>query len=231
MIKKLYLVVYISIGVDPYDQTHSSPEAGGQQYGESHADLPGHLLQDFLFMEEWRAIPGYEGFYEASELGAIRSVDRTINHSRGGDLKCFRKGRILSPTLNKRNGYLCVNLCLKGVTKTRRVNRLICLAFHLNPDNKPYVNHKDGDKTNNAKDNLEWSTAQENVLHAIEYGFSNPSAIKHPKIFTQADLFMVHKMIREGCTQNQIASYFSVCQPTISRLINGKRQYKSKYFQ
>ena len=69
-----------------------------------------------------------------------------------------------------------VSLVHKGVTKQKRVHRLMCEAFIPNPENKPYVNHKDGDKTNNHIDNLEWSTPSENMQHAIKTNLQDRSA-------------------------------------------------------
>lgn len=68
-------------------------------------------------------------------------------------------------------GYLRVGLIINGKLVTRKVHRLVAIAFIPNPDNKPFVNHKDGNKSNNRVDNLEWSTAKENTRHAIDNGW------------------------------------------------------------
>ena len=107
-------------------------------------------------MEEWKSIPGYEGLYEVSSYGRVRSVDRYDNRN------CFRKGKVLSPGI-RLDGYLIINLCCNGKYKTISVHRLVALTFLPNPDNLPCVNHKDEDKTNNRVDNLEWCTQQYNL--------------------------------------------------------------------
>lgn len=100
-------------------------------------------------MEEWRTIPGYEGLYEVSNTGRVRSLDRYDSRN------CFRKGKVLSP-VKSNIGYLLVSLCCNGKYKGFTVHRLVAQAFIPNPDNLPEINHKDEDKTNNSVENLEW---------------------------------------------------------------------------
>lgn len=116
-------------------------------------------------MEEiWKEIPGFEGYYEASTEGNIRSMDRTLNclwgevHPAKGKTKAVCKDRY---------GYLYVGLS-KGHKKYHRtIHRLIALTFIPNPDNKPCVDHIDGDKTNNRVGNLRWCTVKENNQNPI----------------------------------------------------------------
>ena len=102
--------------------------------------------------EEWRPIEGYEGLYEVSNTGRVRSLDRYVRSKS----KSYRlqKGSILSPFTT--NGYLCVILQASQVTRKFRIHRLVAQAFLPNPDNLPEVNHRDEDKTNNRVDNLEF---------------------------------------------------------------------------
>ena len=106
-------------------------------------------------IEEWRSIEGYEGLYEVSNTGRVRSLDRYDNRN------YFRKGKVLSPGKDT-VGYLFVILTCNGKRKAINVHRLVAKAFIENPDNLPQVNHKDEDKTNNNVDNLEWCTAKYN---------------------------------------------------------------------
>lgn len=94
--------------------------------------------------EEWRMITGYEGLYEVSSLGKVRTIRR-----QGTD------GRILKQHRD-RKGYCLVSLCKNGKYKTCLVHRLVALAFIENPNGFPCINHKDEDKTNNHIHNLEW---------------------------------------------------------------------------
>ena len=111
-------------------------------------------------IEEWRTIEGYEGLYEVSNLGRVRSLDMYVK-GRYGNYR-LHKGKVLSPAKDK-NGYLKVNLCYNGKDKIIRVHRLVAGAFVSNPDNLPEVNHKDEDKTNNNVENLEWCNRKDNI--------------------------------------------------------------------
>ena len=109
--------------------------------------------------EVWRDIEGYEGLYQVSNQGRVKSLERKAKHWCGGER--IQKERILKPG-NDRGGYLLVTLCAGGKPKTLKVHRLVCQAFHENPDNKPQVNHINEDKADNRACNLEWTTAMEN---------------------------------------------------------------------
>ena len=91
-------------------------------------------------MEEWRAVPGYEGLYEVSNTGNVKSLI---------------KNKIIKGFIN-RSGYRLVGLSKNGIRKKITIHRLVAQVFIENPDNLPEVNHKDEDKTNNNVDNLEW---------------------------------------------------------------------------
>ena len=113
--------------------------------------------------EIWKAVPGYEGLYEISSLGRIRSV----SHPRSGKKWSHRKeGRVLLPSYNKANGYLSVCLCKDGEHHHAYLHRLVAAAFLPNPSNLPFVNHKDENKRNNDAGNLEWCSH----LYNIRYG-------------------------------------------------------------
>lgn len=118
--------------------------------------------------ELWLQVKGYEGLYQVSNTGKIRSVDRWIDRS-DTKTKVFYVGQIIKETFDKR-GYKNVYLSINSNAKRFRVHRLVAIAFLDNPENKSQVNHKDGDKQNNHVDNLEWSTDEENRNHAIEHG-------------------------------------------------------------
>jgi hypothetical protein len=109
--------------------------------------------------EIWKPIDGTNGVYEVSNTGKVRSLNY-LGHRVVRELAlCFDP-----------KGYLRVALYFGEKRKTQKVHRLVAQAFIPNPDGKPEVNHKDGDKTNNHAGNLEWSTPRENVIHAYKSG-------------------------------------------------------------
>ena len=125
-------------------------------------------------MEIWKDINGYEGYYQISNKGNVRSVDRF-------DGVHDRTGTVIKPNL-KSNGYLQVGLRKHSQRKYIGVHRLVAIHFIDNPENKPQVNHIDGNKQNNTVENLEWVTAKENQQHATRIGLRDNmlKGEKHP---------------------------------------------------
>ena len=127
-------------------------------------------------IEEWRPIEGYEGLYEVSNTGRVRSLDRFIVDSLGH--KRFYKGKVLIP-VKSNLGYLFVGLYCNEKNKRYLVHRLVAQAFIENPDNLPEINHKDEDKTNNSVENLEWCTAKYNLSYGTRNIRRRETAIKN----------------------------------------------------
>lgn len=129
-------------------------------------------------VEIWKDVVGYEGKYQVSSFGNVKSLSRLVPNSRGGFKTIPTK--ILKPGMGT-SGYLGVNLADSG-SKTYMIHRLVTIAFISNEENKEYVNHKDGIKTNNHISNLEWTTPSENTTHAYDnklnqnYGENNPTS-------------------------------------------------------
>ena len=111
--------------------------------------------------EEWRDIPGYDGYYQVSNQGNVRSVDRYIVD--GGRTRLYR-GKDIKQFLDHK-GYKGVTLSKQGVLKRIVVHRLVAAAFIPNPHNLPEINHKDEQKCNNCVTNLEWCTTQYNTSY------------------------------------------------------------------
>lgn len=112
--------------------------------------------------EVWKDIPGYEGFYQVSNLGKVKSIFRRVNSKHGSKRKV--KERILKPGGIK---YLSVELCKNGIHKYHSVHRLVAIAFIPNIYNKPCIDHIDANPKNNRIDNLRWVTHSQNLCNEI----------------------------------------------------------------
>ena len=118
--------------------------------------------------EIWKDIEGFDGFYQVSNTGSVRSRGGVDGRERGG-------WRMRKLSVN-RDGYLKVRLVYKGRDMTKRVHSLVAEAFIPNPCGLETVNHKDGDKTNNNVDNLEWADRHYQMIHAYKHGLKKAQA-------------------------------------------------------
>ena len=113
--------------------------------------------------EQWKPIQEFNGEYEVSNLGRVRSMKRYYGVV----------GRIMPQTI-QRKGYYAVTFWMNNKAYCRKVHRLVIEAFTPNPDNLPCINHIDGNKLNNHVRNLEWCTYQANMQHAVRTGLTHP---------------------------------------------------------
>ena len=139
---------------------------------------------DDIVKEVWKPIVDYEGYYEISSFGRVKSVARTVEHPslvNGAKYKSIPE-RIRKPNIMK--GYHCVALIKEGKAKVFRIHRLVIEHFgKARPSEEHQVNHIDGDKSNNHIENLEWVTPKENTRHAMENGLRvNPTEETKNKI-------------------------------------------------
>lgn len=166
--------------------------------------------------ETWKPVLGYEGSYEVSNLGRVRSLDRT---------RVFRDGRtrqypgVMLAGYVGTHGYAAVNLA-SGSTRTVVVHRLVATAFVPHTEGKDWVNHIDGDKLNNRADNLEWCSPKENTAHMIGLGLA-----KFPKgeqmglaKLTESDVVVIRSLAARGMMLKDIADCFGVAPPVISNI-------------
>lgn len=164
------------------------------------------IKEEDLFMKElWKDIEGYEGTYQVSNLGMVKSLDRLTTDNRR------LKGKLLAKTNSK--GYIKVTLTNKNKSDNRDIHRLVAQAFIPNPENKPQVNHIDEDKTNNIVYNLEWVTAKENMNHGT---CRKRSSLKQSIKIVCVTTGKVYNSIADASRDLNLNS------GTISKIINGK---------
>lgn len=190
-------------------------------------------------MEEWRDVPGFSN-YQVSNNGNLRKKMVPIVkgkyfkkcHSKYSEISehewmpfkkmyspdgfLYLKSRLIA-------GYPSFNITLgNGNKKTIKAHRLVATAFIDNPENKPFVNHKNGIKTDNRVENIEWCTPQENVNHAKKNGLI-PLGQKcgKAKLFP-IDVLIIREAFSIGRSIKSISKYYKVARPTIRSIINGK---------
>jgi len=174
-------------------------------------------------MEETKVfvdVPGFEGLYG-------------INKS--GDIFSYISNKTIKPYLH-RDGYLQIYLCKNGKKKNIKIHRLVAQIFVPNINNKPQVNHKNGNKKDNYFENLEWCTPSENIKHAFKIGLkcitengmkaSSKNGIARRKL-RHDDIEKIKKLHdKKEYSQRQLAKMFSVGQTAINRIVNNKTYLK-----
>ena len=167
-------------------------------------------------------IKGYEGYYQVSNHGNVRSLDRETVNAIGAKRK--HKGKVLTPFINS-TGYCYVTLSNGNSRKNKRLHCLVARAFLPNPESKRTVNHINGKKSDNNLCNLEWATDSENHTHAFETGLKELCGVaKRDRKLTNTQVLEIRNLIKQGgLTQKQIGEMFNVYRTTISDIKLGKR--------
>lgn len=165
-------------------------------------------------MEVWKDIEKYEGLYQISNLGRVRSLDRIVPHKRHGFVR--RKGKVLKLTGNK--GYKLVILQKEAKSQTISVHRLVAQAFLENSLNKPHVCHKDDNTKNNEVSNLFWGTHQDNMDDKKRKGrhvFGEHPSKKAIKCIETGEVF---------ASRNEASQKLNIARSSISRILKGLQE-------
>jgi len=158
--------------------------------------------------EKWKDIAEYEGDYQISTLGRVRSC-------KYGDY------RIRKPFIAGK-GYVAIDLCKAAKAKKFYLHRLVAQHFIKNPNNLPEVNHNDGNKLNNAKNNLNWTDGIGNMKHAREsLGFNQDGENSHRAKLTEKDVFNIISLYKTGrYSHAEIAKKYKVGASNIGAILN-----------
>lgn len=173
--------------------------------------------------EIWKDIPDYEGYYQVSNLGRVRSLDRTLTlTSRGATYSRTKKGCVLAPSLQR--GYYFVSLYRQLKPFRIAVHALVAQAFIGDRPKGFQVNHLDGNKLNNSFDNLEYCSPKENTRHAHATGLcdSKIGDNHHAAILRSVDIPVILDRLRRGDTCQKVADDYGVARYSITAISKGK---------
>lgn len=163
--------------------------------------------------EQWAPVEGWEGCYEVSSLGNVRSLPREFR-SKDGKLRKI-KGGVLKPRPSK-SGHLYVSLKRPGSYRESLIHRLVAQAFLYNPDEHPHVLHWDDNPANNSVSNLRWGSDWDNRKDALRNGSLSGG------ILTDSQVREIKSLCVEGVSQRKIASMYGVSQSMVSAINTGR---------
>lgn len=178
--------------------------------------------------EVWKDVVGFEGYYQVSNMGRCRSLDRIVPCKKNGERKI--KGHIMRLHKNSTNDYLCVGLCKNSKYTQMLVHRMVAIAFLNNPNNLPEVNHKDENPKNNCVNNLEWCTSKYNANYGTR---KDRLSVLPRKPIIQKDL--LGNFIKRWDFIKQASDELGIDQSEIIRTCKGRKEsykgYKWEYAQ
>ena len=176
-------------------------------------------------LEVWKPIGNYKGLYEVSNFGNVRSLDK--NRAYKNTTRNI-KGKILKSC--NCLGYKILTLSKDNIKTNYRVHRIVAEHFINNPDNKPYVNHIDGNKSNNHYSNLEWVTNQENINHALEMGLIKSGTEASSAKLTEDMVRDIRQMAKNNFRTMEIVRKYShvVRKESIFNVLKNRRYLNVK---
>lgn len=176
-------------------------------------------FMDTIEVEIWKDISGWEGFYKISNMGRVKSLSRIVVNEMGVH-NCLKEKVLKNTTGNGKRGYWMVTLYRDKCRFAKKVHRILAQAFIPNPENKPQVNHKDGDKHNLTLSNLEWVTVSENVKHSFDTNLNTFKGDKHPfALLSNSDAIYIYKSVK---SIGQLAKEYNVGKHIIWSIKGGK---------
>ena len=168
-----------------------------------------------MIKEIWKPIEGYNGLYQVSNMGRVKSLERNVVKGKGGLYKIEEK---ILKSIKKRDGYFQINLSKDGKQKTHLVHRLVAQAFLPNPNNLVEINHINEDKTNNRTDNLEWCSREYNC----NYGTRNERIRKPVLQFSKTDEF-----IKKWDSAREVERELNIAHNQITACCKKRKDYKT----
>lgn len=169
--------------------------------------------------EIWIDIQGYEGLYQISNIGRVKSLERLSKFNNSVGLK---KEKILKPFKDSK-GYYRIKLSKNAIESTKKIHRLVAFAFLDNLENKPEVNHINGIKDDNRFDNLEWVTSSENTIHALNNNLKiSQKGSEHGNSKLNEEKVLEIKKIGRSKSLKEIAQIYGVDKSLISLILLNK---------
>lgn len=177
--------------------------------------------------EIWKDVVGYEGLYQVSSMGKVKSCAHIVN-CRGNSFRTQPAKLLSQQTNKKKNFYYFVRLYKNGRPKPFFVHRLVADAFIPNNNNLTQVNHKDGNKKNNNVSNLEWCTPSENSKHAFKIGLNIPtiSHYRGVRVYRLKD----KSFVGEYQSQHEAAKALKLNAGHICSVLRGRAKHTSGYY-
>ena len=212
----------MSMKLNNFNNVPQKNECANSGFIDSIYSVGGFLLRgnSVYNQEEWKDVIGFEGHYQISPMGNVRSIARTIKGGRG---EIRLSGGIMRPT-NNGNGYLIARFRMSGVQINKYVHRLVALHYVPNPDNKPNVNHLDCNRMNNEATNLEWCTQQENVAYCKKLNRLHPPKGEKQRSakLKETDIPKIRERLLKGETYRNIAKDYPVDERQIGFIARGQ---------